>query len=185
MATPIRVLGISGSLRDASNNTGLIRAAAQVAPAPLVIEPFDLSRIPLYNADLDASDPPSGVIELRQRIADADALLIATPEYNYSVPGVLKNALDWASRPRNTQPMIGKPAAFMGAGGRFGTVRAQAHLRYIAVELQMLVMPKPELMIIGAHEKFNAQGNLTHEPTRDELRAFLEAFAAWIERVRA
>jgi chromate reductase, NAD(P)H dehydrogenase (quinone) len=183
MTTPVHVLGISGSLRAASYNTGLLRAAAEVLPEGMSLEIFDLAPIPMYNQDLER-DAPEAVVQLRARIAGADALLIATPEYNYSIPGVLKNALDWASRPRQASALNGKPLAMMGAGGRFGTVRAQLQLRQFLHELGVLPLGKPELMVPGAWEKFDGDGNLTHEPTREELRALLGALAHWTRRLR-
>lgn len=128
----IRVFGISGSLRKGSYNTALLRAAKELAPEGMQIEIYEgLGAIPPYNEDVREQGWPEPVRELRERIAAADALLVVTPEYNYSIPGVLKNAIDWASRPPNP-PMAGKPAAIMGAsGGNFGTARAQLHLRQI------------------------------------------------------
>jgi chromate reductase len=148
------------------------------------LEIADLSRIPLYNQDLDGPDAPEPVRQFKDRIRAADALLIATPEFNYSIPGVLKNAIDWASRPANSSPLAGKPLAIMGAGGLFGATRAQLHLRQICASIDMLALNKPEVRITHSWEKFDAQGNLTDETARQELRALLEALAAWTRRLR-
>jgi chromate reductase len=177
-----QVLGFAGSLRRRSYNRALLETAVELAPPELQIETFDLLPIPLYNADLETADAPEPVQHFKARIDAADALLIVTPEYNYSLPGVLKNAIDWASRPSKTSPFYGKPVAVMGAGGPFGTVRAQRHLREILHSRDMAVMPKPEVHIMRAWEKFDADCRLTDEPTRDEVRALLVAFVDWVRR---
>ena len=184
MTTPIHVLGFAGSLRRTAYNRALLQATGELLPEGMTLEIFDLAPIPLYNGDVEAQGDPEPVRDFKQRIIAADALLIVTPEFNYSISGVLKNALDWASRPARAMPTAGKPAAIMGAGGRFGTVRAQVHLRYIALEMQMLLLGKPEIMIQRAREKFDAEGRLTDEATRDEIRALLVALAAWTRRLR-
>jgi chromate reductase len=177
MASSIRVLGISGSLRKGSYNTGLLRAAGELLPDGMTLDTFDLSDIPLYNEDVRAQGYPPPVEELRSRIAGADALLIATPEYNYSIPGVLKNAIDWASRPPN-QPMHGKPVAIMGATpGNGGTGRAQMALRQVFVFVNLIPVNKPEVLVGRANEKFDAEGRLTDEPTRKFIRELLESLA--------
>jgi chromate reductase, NAD(P)H dehydrogenase (quinone) len=181
---PIRVVGISGSLRAASYNSGLLRAAAEVLPPGMTLEIADLRPLPMYDGDIEAAGEPEPVTRFKAQIAAADALLIATPEYNYSIPGVLKNAIDWASRPIQTSPFNGKPVAIMGAGGLFGTTRAQLHLRQIAVYLNLLPINKPEVRIVKAWEKFDDAGNLTDEATRAEVRALLDALAAWTRRLR-
>lgn len=185
MSDTLHILGISGSLRRASWNSGLLRAAAEVLPPGMALEIFDLTPIPLFNQEFDNPELlPAAVQQLRERIAAADAMLIATPEYNYSVSGVLKNAIDWGSRPRQSSPFIGKPTALASVGGRFGGVRAQLHLRQIGLELGMHILGKPELIVPAGWEKFDAHGNLTHDPTRHELRALLEALATWTVRMR-
>jgi chromate reductase len=181
--TPIHVLGISGSLRRGSYNTGLLYAAAELLPEHMRLEVFDLAPIPMFNQDLEM-EVPEPVRALKAHVAAADALLIATPEYNYSISGVLKNAIDWASRPRKETPLQGKPLAIIGAGGRFGTARAQMHLRQIAVHLDMHALNRPELLVPFASEKFNADGRLVDAPTREQLAAVLEALAAWTRRLR-
>ena len=177
------MLGFAGSLRKGSFNRAALRAAAELLPAGMILETFDLRPIPLYDADVEAAGVPESVQEFRRRIAAADALLIATPEYNYSMPGVLKNAIDWGSRPPD-QPLNGKPVAIMGASpGGFGTARAQYHLRQTCVFTNMLPLNRPEVFISNAHEKFDAQGRLTDEKARQGIAALLEALAAWTRRL--
>jgi chromate reductase len=184
MTASIHVLGISGSLRRNSWNTALLHAAGQLLPEGMSLEIADLAPIPLYNQDLDGPDAPEPVLAFKERIRAADALLIATPEYNASIPGVLKNAIDWASRPVNRSPLAGKPLAIMGAGGMSGTIRAQIALRQVAVSTDMLTLNKPEVRIIRAAEKFDGHGHLTDEQARQAIRAQLEALAAWTRRLR-
>jgi chromate reductase len=184
MTSSIHVLGISGSLRHNSWNTGLLHAAGKLLPEEMSLEISDLTRIPLYNQDLDGPNAPEPVLAFKERIRAADALLIATPEYNGSIPGVLKNAIDWASRPVNNSPLAGKPLAIMGAGGISGTIRAQLALRQLGVATDMLVLNRPEVRIFRAAEKFDAEGNLTDEQSRQSIRAQLEALAAWTRRLR-
>lgn len=184
MNANITVLAVSGSLRAASHNTGLLRAAADLAPEGMSIRVHSIVDIPFFNADLEAEGEPPAVLALRSAMTGADGLLIATPEYNYSIPGVLKNAIDWASRPVRTSPLNATPVALMGAGGGFGTVRAQAHLRQILQHNGALILPKPELYVARSGEKFDASGNLTDEKTRASLVALLEAFAVWVRRFR-
>lgn len=179
----MNVLGISGSVRQNSWNTGLLRAAAGMVPVGMSIEMFDLSAIPLYNADHDGAALPAVVKEFKSKIGASDALLIATPEYNYSVPGVLKNAIDWASRSPKDSPLNGKPVAMMGAGGVMGTVRAQLHLRQILLHNGTVILPKPEVYVSKGWEKFDAGGNLIDEDTKKHVRALLEALHAWVLRV--
>src|SRR5215210_1165968 len=137
MNKPMRILGIAGSLRRASYNRAALRAATKLVPEGAVLETFELDDIPLFNQDED-QNPPAKVVELKRLIREADAILIVTPEYNYSVPGVLKNAIDWASRPYGDSAWNGKPVAIMGASvGAFGTMRAQYHLRQCFVFLNM------------------------------------------------
>jgi len=173
----MKILGISGSLRKNSYNTAALRAAHELLPQGVTLEIGDLSSIPMYNEDIEPFPP--AVQALRERIAAADALLIATPEYNHSISGVLKNALDWASCTPDP-PCENKPVAIFGVStGRFGTVRAQLHLREICLALGMLLLPKPELFITHAREKFDAHGQLIERETRERLRALLEALIAW------
>ena len=184
MPTPVHVLSFAGSLRRASTNRGLLRAAAEVLPEDMTLEVFDLSPIPLYNADVEEAGVPESVTLFKQRLAAADAILIATPEYNYSIPGVLKNAIDWASRPPQGCPLVGKPLAIMGAGGTFGTVRSQLALRQVAVFINMLPLNKPEVMVQRNWEKFDPDGNLTDDATKEQVRGLLEALAWWTRSLR-
>ena len=150
------------------------------------MEIFDLSPIPVYNEDVEAKGFPAPVEEFKARIAAADALLIATPEYNYSIPGVLKNALDWASRPPGRSPLVGKPVALMGAStGYFGTARAQYHLRQVCVILNMYPLNNPEVFIPAAETKFDPDERLTDERTRESIGRLLAALRTWTIRLRA
>ena len=183
MNNPIRILGIAGSLRKASYNHGALRAATELVPEGATIEIFDLDGIPGFNQD-DEQDPPQKVAELKRKIREADAILFVTPEYNYSVPGVLKNAIDWASRPYGDSAWNGKPAAIMGASiGGIATARAQYHLRQMMVFLNMFPINQPEVMIANAGDKFDEEGNLTDETTRNFIRQLLENLIAWTRRI--
>lgn len=178
----INVLAFAGSLRKASWNRGLLRAAQQAVPSDVTIEVFDISGIPLYSEDVRQRGFPPAVQDFRERIRVAHALLIATPEYNYSVPGVLKNAIDWASRPPD-QPFQDKPIALMGASaGMFGTTRAQHHLRQSFVFLDGRLLARPEVLIPAAAQKFDEQGNLTDEPSKKLVAELLAGLAAWTRR---
>jgi chromate reductase len=178
----IRVVGISGSLRQGSLNGAALRAAAELAPAGMRIDIADISAIPLYNEDDRSQGTPGAVTALAGAIAAADAVLIATPEYNYSVPGVLKNAIDWLSR-LDPQPFTGKPTAIMGASmGRLGTARAQYHLRQVFVFLDALVLNRPEVMIAAAHTLVDESGTLTDEATQRHIASQLEALATLTQR---
>jgi chromate reductase, NAD(P)H dehydrogenase (quinone) len=181
----ITVLGIAGSLRTASFNRSALAAAREHAPEGMRIISFEkLGEIPLYNEDVKAVGFPAPVAELRAAIADADALLFVTPEYNFSVPGVLKNALDWVSRPPD-MPLIGKPAAIMGASpGLMGTVRAQLHLRQILSGLNMPLLNRPEVLIREAGSKFDASGRLIDEDTRKRIRTLLERLLDWTRLIK-
>ncbi len=179
----LHILGISGSLRKASFNSGLLRAAGEVLPSGMTLELADISQFPLFNEDLMATGIPEAVQRFKEQIRAADGILIATPEYNFSMTGVLKNAIDWASRPVNTQPFNGKPLAMMGAGGRMGTTRSQQHLRQVAQYVNMIPMNRPEVMVQLARDKFDAEGNLTDAAVRQAVKELMEAFAAWIVRL--
>ena len=178
MDTPITILGICGSLRKRSINRGLLRAARQLAPEGVTIETFDLNEIPLFNQD-EEENPPAIVTEFKARIRAADAILFATPEYNHSIPGVLKNAIDWASRPLGDNAWAGKRAGIMGAApGAFGTVRVQNHLRQVFVTLDMRTFNKPEVMIGLAGQRCDAEGNLTDEKSKQMVGNLVGALAA-------
>ncbi len=181
---PLRVVGISGSLRAGSYNSAALRAAVALAPEGMTIEIAGIGDLPLYNDDVRAAGYPAQVQRLRDQLAAADAILFVTPEYNYSIPGVLKNAIDWASRPPS-QPFDNKPVAIMGASpGALGTARAQYQLRQMLVFLNAFPLNKPEVMIGAAQSKFDEAGSLTDEPTREFIRSLLTALASWTARLR-
>jgi chromate reductase len=183
MSQPIQILGIAGSLRRASYNRAALRAAMDLMPQDASLDTFELDGISGFNQD-EEQNPPAKVIELKRRIREADAILIVTPEYNYSIPGVLKNAIDWASRPYGDNAWNGKPVAVMGASiGTIGTARAQYHLRQVFVFLNMLPINQPEVMISNAGERFDAQGNLTDETTRKLIRQLLQRLADWTRQL--
>jgi chromate reductase len=182
----LRVLGISGSLRKGSFNTSLLRAAMAIAETeklPLRFDIADIRGIPPFDEDVRAAGLPEPVQKFRDAIAAADAVLFVTPEYNYSIPGVLKNAIDWASRPPS-QPFADKPFAIMGAsGGLSGTMRGQYHLRQVAVFLDMHPLNKPEVFVRNAKDAFDADGNLKDEATRKVVHQQLVALADWTRRL--
>lgn len=180
----MKVVGISGSLRKGSFNSAALRAAQGLAPEGMTIERAEIGDLPLYDDDIRAAGFPAPVERLRAQLAAADAILFVTPEYNYSISGVLKNAIDWASRPPN-QPFDGKPVAIMGASpGVFGTARAQYHLRQMLVFLNALIVNRPEVMIGQAPSKFDESGNLTDEQTKEFIRKLLVALRDWTERLK-
>ncbi len=182
------VLGFSGSLRQGSYNTALLRAAAELLPEGMSLETFDLAPIPLFNDDVRRQGPIEPVAQFRERVTAADALLIATPEYNFSIPGVLKNALDWASRPNpdGSPPLNWKPIGLMGAStGAFGTVRAQMHLRSIFVHTNSFVVNKPQVLVANAAQKFDADLHLTDEPTRGFIRDLLVALETLTRKLQS
>jgi chromate reductase len=183
--TPIHVLGIAGSLRRGSWNRRLLEAARELAPAGMRIDIADLADVPLYDGDRDTDETrPQAVRRLKQQVADADGLLIATPEYNHSVPGVLQNAIDWVSRPAMRSPLAGKPAAILGSStGALGAARAQQQLKLVLMSTLAQVLPHPGVSVATVAEKFDASGRLVHEPTRQFLAGFLAEFDAWIRRV--
>ena len=184
MADKLRILGISGSLRKGSFNSGALRAAVELCPEEAEIVTFDIGAIPPFNQDSD-QDPPNAIREFKEAILGADAILFATPEYNYSIPGVLKNAIDWASRPYGQSAWNGKPAAIMGASiGGIATARAQYDLRKMMVFLNMFPINKPEVMIGNCSDKFDEQGNLTDEATRFIIKEMLENLIAWTKKLK-
>lgn len=179
----MKILGFAGSLRKASFNKALLRTAVEVAPEGMEIEVFDLEGIPPYNQDLDMT-PPSRVTEFKARIRAAEAILIATPEYNYSIPGVLKNAIDWASRPYGDNAFNNKPVAIMGASiGMIATARAQYHLRQSFVFLNMHPLNQPEVMVPFAEGKVDGAGRLKDDAARQRIRELLEGLVAWTLRL--
>jgi chromate reductase len=180
----VKILGIAGSLRKGSYNRSLIRTAQQMLPQGATMETFDLLGIPLFNED-DEGNVPTIATDFKAAIRRADAILFATPEYNYSIPGVLKNAIDWASRPYGDSAWMGKPAAVIGASvGRMGTARAQYHLRQVFVYLEIDAINQPEVMVANASSTFDEKGNLTHESSREALRELLEALVARTRQLR-
>lgn len=183
MAEKIKILGIPGSLRKNSFNRWALHAAQQLAPANAAIEVFELHGIPPFNQDHD-QNPPEIVRELKRRIREADAILFATPEYNYSIPGVLKNAIDWASRPYGESAWDGKPVAIMSASsGMLGGARAQYHLRQCFVFLNMYPINQPEVLVANAAKKFDEQGSLTDETTKKLIRQQLQTLVDWTQRL--
>jgi chromate reductase len=175
----VRVLGISGSLRAGSYNRALLQAARELAPEGMEIVDVDLRGLPFYDGDVEAAGDPEPVTAFKEAIRSADALLIATPEYNRGVPGVLKNAVDWASRPPLGSPLTGKPVAIMGAStGRGGTARAQEQLRAALEFSRASVLNEPEVLVPEAYMRFDEQGRLTDDETRREIAALLEVVAS-------
>ena len=180
----LKILGIAGSLRRASYNRAALQAARELLPEGAELDIFDLDGIPVFNQD-DENQPPARVTELKNRVRAADAILFATPEYNYSIPGVLKNAIDWASRPYGDSAWTGKPVAVMGASvGTLGTARAQYHLRQVFVFLNMPALNQPEVMIANATEHFDANGKLLDEKARSLIRQLLEGLVAWTRQLQ-
>ena len=176
-----RLVGISGSLRKGSYNTALLRFIADELPDGTTLEIVSIGELPLFNQDLEAS-PPEAVVQFRNALRDADGVVIATPEYNHSVPGVLKNALDWASRPPGEGAINNKPVAILGASpGGIGTARAQAHLHNILVAFGNAIFPHPQVAVARAHEQFADDGTLESEGTRQFLSGFTQKMAAWMD----
>ena len=183
MSKPVRILGIAGSVRRESYNRAALHAATELVPEGATLEIFELDGIHAFNQD-EEQNPPDRVSELKKRIREADAILIVTPEYNYSIPGVLKNAIDWASRPYGDSAWNGKPAAIMGASvGAIGTARAQYHLRQMMVFLNMFPINQPEVMIGNASQRFDAEGNLTDAATKEFIRQLLQNLVEWTRRI--
>jgi chromate reductase len=181
----LTMVAISGSLRRQSLNTALVRAVQEMVPEGSTLDLLEIGALPLYNADLDTEQPPAAVIAFKQRISAADAVLIATPEYNYGIPGPLKNAMDWASRPAYKAPFTQKPVAIMGASpGGGGTVRAQGQLKQVLLGMLSQVFPYPEMALTVAGERFDAEGRLTDARTREHLVAMLQQFMQWVLKVR-
>ncbi|MEQ1667959.1 MAG: NAD(P)H-dependent oxidoreductase [Sulfuriferula sp.] len=179
----IKILGFSGSLRKDSYNRALLRAAQKLTPAGVEVEIFDIGDFPLYNEDIE-TNLPIAVAVFKEKILQADAILMVTPEYNYSISGVLKNAIDWASRPYGSNSFDGKAVAIMGAtSGMLGTARAQYHLRQICVFLNAHVLNRPEVMVGSVQNKFS-DGELVDEKTRQKVSEQLVALIAWAEQLR-
>jgi|688.fasta_scaffold73966_6 chromate reductase len=176
----MNILGISGSLRAGSYNTGLLRTAATLVPDGVTVTIASIHDIPFYDGDIDTEPQPAAVTVLKEQIANADGVIIATPEYNYSYSGVLKNAIDWASR-GTTRPFIDKPVAVIGASpGNYGAVRAQTDLRRLMSAVSGSVLPRPELLVGSVHTKINEDGIITDEATLKIYRNLLNNFIAFI-----
>ena len=183
---PLRILGIAGSLRAGSFNRALLRAAREEAPSSIEIDLYDISAVPFYNADVEAVGDPDPVAVFKAAIRAADALLIATPEYNHGVPGVLKNALDWASRPHRASPLDCKPVAIMGAtAGRDSTYQAQSQLREALVYTGSCTLAQPELSLSRAGAAFDDAGQLTDGDTRIALHELLDVFVDWVRVIQS
>jgi len=184
MSDVIRIAGIAGSLRRNSYNKSVLRAAAKLAPKGSSLDLLDLDGIPGFNEDLEQDFPPHAR-EFKVRVKAADAILIVTPEYNYSIPGLLKNAIDWASRPYGDSAWNAKPVAIMGASvGMLGTARAQYHLRQTFVFLNMFPLNQPEVMIANAAEKFDGHGNLTDAKTEQKIKELVDALVEWTTQLK-
>lgn len=182
MAT--KILGISGSLRKQSFNRWALQAAQKLAPADTTIDAYDIAGLPLYNQDEEQTPTPK-VADFKAKIRAADAILIVTPEYNYSIPGVLKNAIDCASRPYGDSAWTGKPVGVIGVSvGGIGTARAQLHLRQCFVFLNMHPVMQPEVLIGNAADRFDESGRLTHEKSREFIGRLLAELADWTRRLR-
>jgi len=180
----VNILGFAGSLRKGSYNRSLLRAALELLPRNAKLEIFELDGIPPFNQDLE-NQPSEKVKEFKAKIRAADAILIATPEYNYSIPGVLKNAIDCASRPYGDNAFEHKPVAIMGASpGMMGTARAQYHLRQCFVFLTCFALNQPEVMVPFAAEKIDKEGKLTDQKIREKIRELLESLVAWTKRLK-
>ncbi len=184
MIPKISILSFAGSLRKGSYNKSLLRAALEMVPADAELEIFDLEGLPPFNQDLE-NQPPEKVKEFKTKIRAADAILIATPEYNYSIPGVLKNAIDNASRPYGDNAFDGKSVAIMGASiGMLGTARAQYHLRQSLVFLNMYPLNQPEVMVPFAQEKIDQNGRVTDPKTREKIKELLEVLVIWTRKLK-
>ena len=182
-----RIVAFAGSLRRGSFNRALLRAAQELAPRDTMdIQVIEIGELPFYNADLESHGDPPTVAAYKSAVAEADGVLIATPEYNDGIPAVLTNAIDWGSRLPGRAPLSGKPVAVVGASpSRVGTARAQLHLRQLLFHVHARVLPPPELLLASAHQHFDKDLRLTDESTREILAKLLERFSRWIARERA
>ena len=181
----LRIVGIAGSLRSGSYNRALLRAAQDLAPNGMDIDIFDLIDVPLYNGDVEALGEPSAVAALKQAIHASEGVLLVTPEYNHGVPAVMKNAVDWASRPPESAALAEKPVGIIGASpGITGSARGQSQLRQAFEFTNSFCMPQPELLVFKAHEKFDPDGKLIDAATEQRLAGYLTSFATWVRRFR-
>lgn len=179
----IEVLAFAGSLRKNSYNKALLRATKALAPEKISMEIYNIGDIPLFNQDVEEQGDPPPVTHLKQAIDRADTLLIATPEYNYGVPGVTKNAVDWASRPPKKSVLAQKPVGVMGASPSItGTARGQSQLRQAFGYTNSFCLPQPEILVFQAHKKFDEEGKLADDQTREFLQDYLEALYNWTRK---
>lgn len=184
MTDTLHVLGISGSLRKKSFNTALLNEACRLAPKDMRIDVASIREIPHYDGDVEDDGFPQAVLDFRDRFQRADALLVATPEYNFSFPGVLKNVFDWLSRPPSQTITNGKPVAIMGAGGRLGSARAQYHLRQVCGCLSMVPLARPEIFVINTWEKFSPEGHITDPAIEKQVADMLVALGDWTRMLK-
>jgi chromate reductase, NAD(P)H dehydrogenase (quinone) len=187
---PINIIAVAGSLRAGSFNRALMRAAVETRPPDMSVKEFDIRGVPFYDGDVEAQGDPQAVTVMKSAISAADGILIATPEYHHSIPGVLKNALDWAGRDTKgrgavTCCLAGKPVGIIGAGGGAGTARAQLHLRQVLAETRSLVMVQPTVLVPMARQKFDSQLKLTDDAVKQQLADFMKALADWTRRLTA
>lgn len=185
MSTVLNAVGISGSLRKKSTNSGLLRAAQQLAPAELKIEIADIADLPLYNADVAAQGKPPAVERVVAKIAAADALVFACPEYNYSIASPLKNAIDWVSREPGNKAFDGKAVAILGAGGRMASSRAQYHLRQVCVFVNLYPLNKPEVMAHSNSDSFDGEGNLVDAKVKELIADQMRALVKWARQLHS
>lgn len=182
MTASLRIAALCGSLREDSYNRAMLQAACNLSPEDVTVTIHDLAGIPLFNEDVEAKGWPEPVQALRDAMENADGVIFGSPEYNFSIPGVLKNAIDWLFRPAGKGPLFGKPACLLGASqGAFGTLRAQMHLREVCHYNAMPVLPKPEILIMKAQDKFE-DSTLTDETTRDLISTAMEKFAVLVRQ---
>ena len=182
---PFRILAIAGSLRQGSYNRGLLRTAQEVAPDWVEVQFFDIGQLPFFNEDVEAAGDPETVRQFKAAIDASNAVLIATPEYNGSVPGVLANAIDWASRPTGRSVLRNKPVAVMGAVlGKSGSANAQATMRGVLSRVGAIVVPDPQVLVPRASGLFDEDVNLRDEDKREEIRQLIDAVAHWCQRVQ-
>lgn len=184
MTRPVKILGISGSARNGSYNTALLKAAKEMLPEGASLEICDISSLPMYSQDLESALPES-VVALKRQIKEADALLFASPEHNYTITALLKNAIEWGNRPPGQNVWAGKPAAIVSASTSMrGGVRGQLHLRQVLVDLDVYAMNRPQLMLANAEAAFDEDVRLTDEIARKTLREILQRLVAWTNRLR-
>lgn len=181
----LKLVGISGSLRQASHNTALLKTAAKMLPESVELTLVSIGELPFFNSDLTDESALKQVEAFKKVVSEADGLLIASPEYNYSVTGVLKNALDWASRPTYKSPLAQKPVGVLSAAASWaGGARSQAHLKAILGGVIAQVFPYPEFLVGRSFEKFTAEGELTDDTTRELLQQYLATYVEWVQKVR-